>query len=66
MNQAHRGQLDPSDFASQEVLRNILYLRPSNAKDFDRGCRNPKDFVFKGLCADSHIFDLVCVRRLEP
>jgi hypothetical protein len=30
----------------------ILHLELSNAKDFDRGCRNPKSFPFE-VCADS-------------
>jgi hypothetical protein len=57
-------------------IQNILYLELSNAKDFDRGYRNLKDFAFAThtsrifsilcACADSCVPTLVCVRRLEP
>jgi hypothetical protein len=57
-----------------DEMQNILHLRLLNPKDFDRGCRNAKDFaiaahtykIFSILCAcaDSCVLTLVCMRRL--
>jgi hypothetical protein len=50
----------PADSDAFLTISKDFALRQSNAKDFDRGCRNPKSFAF--VAYTSKIFSIVIAR----
>jgi hypothetical protein len=70
MNQTHRGQSNPNDFASERCNAKDSAFETVKSKDFDLGCRNAKSFAFAThtsemfwtlcACADSFVCCLLC------